>query len=140
MIKNKMNPIDKNDDLRLVGLVALPLEITMAVLPIKAMPEWLSLLMVILIMLTMMFIVKNSNNSNAVLDADEIKLVLSDYPGLKSWVESLLDKNELVTVRRVRNVISENAFEEEEKQRIAETIRLLEEQRKAVTNSDIRNR
>lgn len=130
-----MNPIDKNDDLRLVGLVALPLEIAIAMCLTRAMPEWWNLLMVILIMLTMMFIVKISSNGNAVLHADEIKLVLRDYPELTPWAESSLGKGELITLNKMREAISESAFEEEEKQRIAETIRCLEEQRKAVINS-----
>lgn len=69
--------------------------------------------------------------SDYALSPDEVRLVLRDYPELKSWVGSLLNRNELVTLDRLYRVTSEIASEEAEKQRIAKANSLLEEQRRA---------
>ena len=128
-----MNPI-KKDNYRSAGLAALLFVTIILIAGVgKGLPEWsLLFLLPLLFIATMISAARLTYPSSRVLDAKEIRLVLRDYPELNSWVESLLDKNELVTLGRVRRVISENASEEAEKQRIAETNTLLEEQRSAI--------
>ena len=128
-----MNPI-KKDNYRYTGLVALIFVTIVLIAGVgRGLPEWsLSFLLPLLLLAIMALVGKLTHPSVRVLDAEEIGLVLRDYPELKSWVESLLDKNELVTLGRVRRVISENASEEAEKQRIAKVNSLLEEQRSAI--------
>ena len=131
-----MNPI-KIDNYRSTGLVALLFVTIVLITGVgRWLPEWSILFLAPLLFIAIAWLAtKLTHPSGRVLDAKEIGLVLRDYPELNSWVESLLDKNELVTLGRVRRVISENAAEEAEKQRIAEANSLLEEQRKAVINS-----
>jgi hypothetical protein len=128
-----MNQIKKYN-YRFAGLAALFI-VTIVVIagPGRALPEpSLLFLLPLLSIETVALFGMVFYPSGRVLDAEEIKLILRDYPELKSWVESLLDKNELVTLGRVLRVISEIASEEAEKQCIAKTNELLEEQRSAL--------
>ena len=128
-----MNPITK-DNYRTAGLAVLLFATIILIAGVgRGLPEWTLLFSLpALFSVIVALAVKLTLPSDRVLDAEEIGLVLRDYPELKSWVESLLDKNELVTLGRVRRVISENASEEAEKQRIAKVNSLLEEQRSAI--------
>lgn len=131
-----MNPI-KKENYRSAGFAALLFVAIFLITRVgRELPEWSLLFSIPLLLITLMVLVAMASCSSArALDAVEIKLVLRDYPELKSWVESLLNKRELVTLSRVRRVISENESEEAEKQRIVAANSLLEEQRKAIINS-----
>jgi hypothetical protein len=131
-----MNPINK-ENYWYAGLTVLSfVAIVLITLAGRGLPEISLLFSIPLLLFTFMVLMAMPYCYSArILNAVEIKLVLRDYPELKSWVESLLNKRELVTLSRLRRVITKNKTEEAEKQRMVAANSLLEEQRKAIINS-----